>query len=144
MDEILIYDTIKFQRVVPARAKFVRFMRSQFESFSLTVKPLREKWNGMGGWRAEARMEKEKEEVEGRGWNCRGKCWGWRGNIVLNRKIGILINTRGLSIKEAKETGTRRGAEGGRERWRNDDSFRSFHPSRVFDIRLNVFSNSSP
>jgi len=40
MDEILIYDAIKFQRVVPARAKFVRFMRSQFESFSLTVKPL--------------------------------------------------------------------------------------------------------
>lgn len=39
MDEILIYEAIKFQRVVPARAKFVRFMRSQFESFSLTVKP---------------------------------------------------------------------------------------------------------
>lgn len=28
------------------------------------------------------------------------------GNIVLNRKIGILINTRGLSIKGRQETGT--------------------------------------
>ena len=74
MDEILIYDAIKFQRVVPARAKFVRFMRSQFESFSLTGKPLG------GKWRAEARMEKEKEEVEGRGLeHGGGKCWSGGG-----------------------------------------------------------------
>lgn len=48
MDEILIYDAIKFQRVVAARAKFVRFMRSQFESFSLTVKPRREMMGAEG------------------------------------------------------------------------------------------------
>lgn len=58
-------------------------------------------------------MEKEKEGVEGRGWNCRGKCWGWRGNIVLNRKIGILINTRGLSIKGRRKRAHGQGVEGG-------------------------------
>lgn len=86
------------------------------------------------GWkRRKRRRRRWKEEA----WNCGGKCWGrWRGNIVLNRKIGILINTRGLSIK-GRGKRVREGAE-----WRNDDSFRSFHPSRVFDTRLNVFSNS--
>jgi len=53
----------------------------------------------MTGRRAEARVEKEKEKVEGRGLELRRKVSGRRGNIVLNRKIGILINTRGLSIK---------------------------------------------
>ncbi|KYM92202.1 hypothetical protein ALC53_01265 [Atta colombica] len=47
----------------------------------------------------EAGMEKEKEEVERRGLEWRRKVLERRGNIVLNRKIGILINTRGLSIK---------------------------------------------
>lgn len=114
MDEILIYDAIKFERVVPARAKFVRFMRSQFESFSLTVKPLG------GKWRVEARLEKEKEEVEGRGLERRRKVLERRGNIVLNRKIGILINTRGLSIKgREKRVHEGMGKEEGRiaERW---------------------------
>lgn len=76
----------------------------------------------MTGRRAESRMEKEKEKVEGRGWNCGGKCWGRPGargggrNIVLNRKIGILINTRGLSIKgrgKRAHEGVARGADGG-------------------------------
>jgi len=47
--------------------------------------------------------------------NCGGKC-RVAGNIVLNRKIGILINTRGLSIKGHEGTGTLRGSrERGRE-----------------------------
>lgn len=37
------------------------------------------------------------------------------GNIVLNRKIGILINTRGLSIKGHEGTGMLRGEERGRK-----------------------------
>lgn len=43
--------------------------------------------------------------------NYGGKC-GAVGNIVLNRKIGILINTRGLSIKGHEGTGTLRGSRG--------------------------------
>lgn len=68
------------------------------------------------GRRAEARMEKEKEEVakvEGRGLELRRKVLRRRwGNIVLNRKIGILINIRGLSIKGRGK----RACEGGGER----------------------------
>lgn len=101
MDEILIYEAIKFQRVVPARAKFVRFMRSQFESFSLTVK-LPGGNDGGGGqkmgsqrWKGgRKRLEQELAESTGAA-----------GNIVLNRKIGILINTRGLSIKGRRGMG---------------------------------------
>ncbi|KYN07925.1 hypothetical protein ALC62_01107 [Cyphomyrmex costatus] len=90
----------------------------------------------------EAWMEKEKEEAEGRGLERRRKVLERRGNIVLNRKIGILINTRGLSIK-GREKRVREGMrkeEG--QIARNDDPFRSFHPSRIFDTHLNVFSNS--
>lgn len=101
MDEILIYDAIKFQRVVPARAKFVRFIRSQFESFSLTVKPLGGKRRGEG---QKPRVGREKEKVgRTRSGTAEESVGTRRGNIVLNRKIGILINTRGLSIKEGDE-----------------------------------------
>lgn len=69
MDEILIYGAIKFQRVVPARAKFVRFMRSQFESFSLTVKPPK----GNGG-------------AVGRGWGGKAGKTGECGTAVVGKK----------------------------------------------------------
>lgn len=115
MDEILIYDAIKFQRVVAARAKFVRFMRSQFESFSLTVKPRREMTEGRRTREqaAAGRRQGERGESRARGWEEEagartGGKYGTAGNIVLNRKIGILINTRGLSIK---------GREGNAKGW---------------------------
>lgn len=120
MDEILIYDAIKFQRVVPARAKFVRFIRSQFESFSLTVKPLGGRWRDEGQkpeWKRRKRRWKEEvgtaEESVG---DARGGWGEGGGNIVLNRKIGILINTRGLSIKgrgKRAHEGVAGGADGG-------------------------------
>lgn len=99
MDEILIYEAIKFQRVVPARAKFVRFMRPQFESFSLTVK-LSEGNDGAEGVAKMAGREKKRLEQE------LVESTGAARNIVLNRKIGILINTRGLSIKGRRGMGT--------------------------------------
>lgn len=111
MDEILIYDAIKFQRVVAARAKFVRFMRSQFESFSLTVKPRREMMGaeGRGAGRADGRSESRARGWEEEAGARTGGKYGTAGNIVLNRKIGILINTRGLSIKGARRERAREG-----------------------------------
>lgn len=67
---------------MPARAKFARFMRSRFESFSLTVKPP-EGNDGAEGSNSRGWIEGggEGERVEGRGAGTRTaeESAEWRG-----------------------------------------------------------------
>jgi len=93
--------------------------------------------------------------------SCKNRCWkvaGARmgrgraraGNAVLNRKIGILINTRGLSMRRVEGNGRgvwgggRQAARNGKRReWRNDDSFRSFRASSTLALMSSLTRGTS-